>query len=205
MKTFKIKFKALASMALAVAITSFFTLRSFAAPETITAAPIPAAQDCTGTLTVAKGTVTINGNEAKTGASVLSNSTLATSSGGRAIIDLGQLGRVELEGGTTATIMCVGNTIVVRPGCDVEVEVEQGQVTGDGEVVVAGKEDDFDAGTELVAPAGSVFSLDCEDDAAGVFIWPGLGGVLALIGVGTGIITGIIIGGPDDIVSDPTP
>ncbi len=123
--------KASISMAVTLALTSFFTLRSYAAPETNAGAPAPVvAQDCTGTLTVAKGSVTINGNEAKTGATVTSNSTLATSSGGRAIIDLGPLGRVILEGATTATIICLGNTIVARPGCDVEVEVEQGQVTG---------------------------------------------------------------------------
>jgi hypothetical protein len=208
MKIAEKNFKAIMSVAVAAALTSFFTLRTLAAPEITAAAPAPiVAQDCTGTLTVAEGTVTINGNSAQTGATVMSNSTISTSSGGRAVIDLGQLGRVELEGGTTATILCVGNTIVARPGCDVEVEVSQGQVTGDNKTVTAGEEEDFDTGTELTAPAGSVFSLDCEDDAAGAFwIGPGVWGVIALIGVGAGIITGIAIGDEDgEEVSDPTP
>ena len=63
------------SIVLAMAIATVFTLRSFAAPEVSKDVVDPTlAQDCTGTLTVKAGHVTINGNAAQTGATVMSGS-----------------------------------------------------------------------------------------------------------------------------------
>lgn len=59
------------SLVLAIAVGSVFTLRSFAATEANKSTGERAAQDCTGTLTVKAGQVTINGNAAQTGATLL--------------------------------------------------------------------------------------------------------------------------------------
>src|SRR2546426_8370478 len=96
------RMRALTSMAVAVAVVTIFTLHSFAAPDVAKlAAETNPLQDCTGSLTVVSGQVKINGNEAKTGATVLTGSLIATDSNGDAIIDLGGVGRVELGEGTT--------------------------------------------------------------------------------------------------------
>src|SRR5436190_7101149 len=118
------------SMILMLTVITLFTLRSFASPETGKPAVEPSsAQDCTGTLSVKAGQVTINGNAAQTGATVLTGSIITTSSNGKAIIDLGALGRVEIGDHTTVTITCAAGSIEIRTSCSkTEVEVRRGSV-----------------------------------------------------------------------------
>src|SRR5215471_11565705 len=120
------------SLALAMAVVTFFTLRSFAAPEITKSAieePV-SAQDCNGTLTVKAGQVMINGNAAQTGATIMTGSTITTSSNGKAIIDLGPLGRVEIGDNTTATLTCAGGSLQIRTTCSrTEVQVKKGSVS----------------------------------------------------------------------------
>jgi hypothetical protein len=66
----------------------------------------------TGTLT-AKGPVDVNGNRAKTGATVLNGSVIQAFTGGHASIELGALGRVEIEPHTTITLNMVGNGLEI--------------------------------------------------------------------------------------------
>src|SRR5215208_836616 len=71
--------RAMLSLALALTVTTVFTLRSFASVEAGNAAANSVfAQDCTGTLTVKDGSVTVNGNAAQTGATVTNGSVIAT-------------------------------------------------------------------------------------------------------------------------------
>lgn len=188
------------SVFLAIAVASVFTLRSFAAPE----APKPlaeiASQDCTGTLTVKAGQVTINGNAAQTGATVLTGSVISTSSNGKAIVDLGALGRVEVGDNTTVTLTCVVGSLELRTSCSkTEVEVRRGAVdvrAPKTETLTAGKKQKYDGAVDLSAGAGVDVKVECEGGkvAGGLLVGPGLVGLLAIVGVGAAVAAGIAAG-----------
>lgn len=191
-------------MVLMLSVITLFTLRSFASPEATKTSVSPAdAQDCTGTLTVKAGQVTINGNAAQTGATVLTGSIISTSSNGKAIIDLGALGRVEIGDHTTATLTCAAGSLEVRTNCSkTEVEVRRGSVDVRApkiETLVAGKKQKYDDAVDLTAPAGVDVKVECEGGkiAGGFFVGPGLLGLLALIGVGAAVAGGIAAGSSD--------
>jgi hypothetical protein len=193
--------KAFLSLVLAVTVTSVFSLRSFAAIESRDSAVEPIAQDCSGTLTVKGGTVTLNGNPAQTGATVMSGSVISTGSGA-AVVDLGPAGRVEVGDHTTATIICVGGSIEVRTSCNkTKVEVKRGQVDVKSpkvETIPAGKSESYDGGIDATAPAGVDMEVECVGKkAGGVFVGAGLVGLLALIGVGAAIAVGVAVGEGD--------
>ena len=193
--------RTLLSMTLMLTVVVLFTLRSFASPErvrpTIEASD---AQDCTGTLTVKAGQVTINGNAAQTGATVLTGSIISTSSNGKAIIDLGALGRVEIGDHTTATLTCAAGSLEVSTNCSkTEVEVRRGSVdvrTPKVETLTAGKKKKYDGGVDLTASSGVDVKVECEGGkvAGGVFVGPGIWGILALVGVGAAVAGGIAAG-----------
>jgi hypothetical protein len=192
------------SLFLAIALASMFTLRSFAAPEANKASNKPtgesASQDCTGTLTVKAGRVTINGNAAQTGATVITGSVINTSSNGKAIIDLGALGRVEVGDSTTVTLTCAAGLLELRTKCPkTEVEVRRGSVdirAPKVETLTAGKKQKYDGDVDLIAAAGVDVKVECEGRkvAGGLYVGPGLVGLLALIGVGAGVAIGIGVG-----------
>jgi hypothetical protein len=192
------------SLFLAIAVASVFTLRSFAAPEANKAANKAAgetvAQDCTGTLTVKAGQVTINGNAAQTGATVITGSVISTSSNGKAIIDLGALGRVEVGDNTTATLTCAAGSLEIRTNCSkTEVEVRRGAVDVRApkvETLTAGKKKKYDDAVDLTATGGVDVKVECEGRkvAGGLYVGPGLLGLLALVGVGAAVAGGIAAG-----------
>jgi formylmethanofuran dehydrogenase subunit C len=188
--------RALLSLVLVMTITTLFTLRSYAAIET-------PAQDCTGTLTVKSGTVTVNGNASQTGATIMTGSVVATSGNGNAVIDLGAAGRVEVKGSTTVTITCVGGAIQIRTNCSkTEIEVKSGQVnvtTPSTETVDAGKSKDFGGPVEGTLSAGASIEVECEGRKAGgaLLVGPGLIGLLALLGVGAAVAVGVAVGEGD--------
>ena len=198
--------KASLSLALAVTVSSVFSLRSFAAIEATARSVEPIAQTC-GTLAVKAGTVTINGNIAQTGATVMSGSVVSTGSG-EAVIDMGPLGRIELGDHTTATVICEGGSIRVRTNCDkTKVEVKTGQVaieTPKTETLAAGQTETYDGGINATAPAGVDVELECVGKkAAGGYVTAGWLGLLALIGVGAGVAIGVGLG-EGDIASAPS-
>lgn len=192
--------KASISLFLAIAVASVFTLHSFAAPEATKPAGDRAPQDCTGTLTVKAGQVSINGNAAQTGATVLTGSVISTSSHGKAIIDLGALGRVEVGDSTTATLTCVAGSLEIRTNCSkTEVEVRRGAVdvrAPKTETITAGKKQKYDGAVDLTATGGVDVRVECEGHkvAGGVWVGPGLLGLLALVGVGAAVAAGVAAG-----------
>jgi hypothetical protein len=193
------------SFVVMMAIATVFSLSSFAAPDVKEAAgeSIPA-QDCPGTLTVAKGQVTINGNVAQTGATVLTGSVLATSSGAKAFVDLGALGRIELGDDTTLTVICSGNQLEVRSDCSrSEVEVRRGNLdvkSPKTETLTAGKKEHYDGAFDATSTGGVDFKFECEGRkrVAGGYFTPGLAGLLALIGLAAGVAIAIGIGDEDN-------
>jgi len=111
------RFQYRASLSVLLAITlATFSLSSFAASgaidnsdETISDSMlIPQVQ--TGSLTT-HGPVLVNGNEAKTGATVADGSVIQTRTGGHAHLDLGASGKVELDPITAATLSWTSNSI----------------------------------------------------------------------------------------------
>lgn len=188
------------SLVLAIAVASVFTLRSFAATEANKSTGERAAQDCTGTLTVKAGQVTINGNTAQTGATVMTGSVISTSSKGKAIIDLGALGRVEVGDNTTATLTCVPGSLEIRTNCSkTEVEVRRGSAdvrAPKSETLTAGKKKKYDDAVDITATGGVDVKVECEGHkvAGGVFVGPGLLGLLALVGVGAAVAAGVAAG-----------
>lgn len=189
--------RALLSLVLALTVTTLFTLRSYAAIDTKSEA---LAQDCTGTLTLKSGSVTVNGNASQTGATIMTGSIIATSGNGNAVIDMGAAGRVEVKGSTTVTITCVGGTIQIRTNCSkTEIDVKVGTVNvtvPNAETIETGKEKDYNGQVEGTLSAGASIEVECEGHkaAGALFVGPGLLGLLALIGVGAAVATGIAVG-----------
>lgn len=118
------KLKAAISFALALVVASVFTLTSFAAskrsewpPGKNSVAPVGknSLDGPTGKL-IGTGRLTIDGEEAPSGTTVLSGSTIATGPDGNATIDLGSLGRIELRPNTTITLVLSSNSVQVDMG-----------------------------------------------------------------------------------------
>ena len=190
------RFRAVVSLAVALVVASVFTLSSFAAstgkgPNGGNAGKRvgkPLFDSPTGRL-VGTGRITIDGDEARSGATVLSGSTIATGTDGAAIIDLGSLGRFDLRPNTTITIMFAADGVQVRmndggltahtvPGgvpCRVtllskrtRVFVASGEVkvgsTGIERTLGSGQMANFDQGSEATTTIASVFTAESESD-----------------------------------------
>jgi hypothetical protein len=112
----KTHYRVLVGVLLALAVATAFTLSSFAASVTTDTADeglsddILIPQNLTGTLT-ARGPVLVNGNDAKTGATVTDGSVIQTRTGGHASIELGAPGRVELDPITAITLSMTPKSI----------------------------------------------------------------------------------------------
>jgi ferric-dicitrate binding protein FerR (iron transport regulator) len=114
------KFRAVMSLALALALASVFALSSLAASNARETAPIETSAGRLDNMPGAPagklmgtGRFTIDGEEAQPGASILSGSTVATGSDGNAVIDLGSLGRIELRPNTTIKVTFANNSVSV--------------------------------------------------------------------------------------------
>jgi hypothetical protein len=181
------------SLLLAVAVTIFFSARSFAAPELPTAPILPSEGGTVfvGTLT-ATGYVTVNGNEARTGATILNNSRVATGPDGDAMIDLGPLGRIQLRPDTEIKLIlspnncqveilrCGSLTQTVPPGVtaqakkmepglmEVAVLPGEAQVNSineeeEGTIIRTGENRVFHHFESVTAKGDSIFTLNCCD------------------------------------------
>jgi hypothetical protein len=196
---------------LAVAVVTVFTLRSFAAPEASKSTGDRSAQDCTGALTVKAGQVSINGNAAQTGTTVMSGSVISTGSNGKVIIDLGALGRVEVGDNTTITLTCVAGLLEVRSSCSkTEVEVKRGAVevrAPKAEALTAGKKSKYDGGVDVTSTGGVDVKIQCEGNKAGggVYVGPGLLGFLAVVGVAGAVAGGIAASNSEGAAAPTSP
>jgi hypothetical protein len=115
MRITKFRYRAWLSGVLSITLATF-SLTSFAASgvgdatdEAITDSLL-VSQALTGTLT-AHGPVLVNGNEAKTGATITDGSVIQTRTGGHAVIELGAPGRVEMDPITAITLTMTSNSI----------------------------------------------------------------------------------------------
>ena len=196
------------SIALAMAVATVFTLSSFAAPEVTKAIVDPTlAQDCPGTLTVKAGQVTINGNAAQTGATVMTGSIIATGANSKAIIDLGALGRVEIGDNTTVTLTCAAGLLQIRSNCTrTEVEVRKGSLnvtSPTAETLAAGQKAEYNGGVDATSTGGIDVKVECEggEAGAGLFVGAGLAGLLTLISLGAAIAIGVKWGGGDSVTA----
>lgn len=112
----KLHYRAYLGVLLSVTLVTVFALSSFAASvasDTVDEGlsdDILVPETLTGTLT-ARGPVLVNGNDAKTGATVTDGSVIQTRTGGHALIELGAPGRVELEPITAITLSMTSNSI----------------------------------------------------------------------------------------------
>lgn len=115
MRIIKTRHRAWFSILLSLTLGTF-SLSSFAASDAGIASDasvtdsLLVSQAPTGTLT-AKGPVFVNGNEAKTGATITDGNLIQTRTGGHATIELGAPGRVELDPITAITLGFTSNSI----------------------------------------------------------------------------------------------
>ena len=116
MKISKTPYKGWLSVFLSLTLATTFSLTSLAASEASDSIgeeltdSLIVSQAPTGTLTT-HGPVLVNGIEAKTGATITDGSVIQTRTGGHAMIELGALGRVELDPITAITLTMPGNSI----------------------------------------------------------------------------------------------
>jgi len=188
-----------ASLALAVVLATVFGLSSFAAADTPRPDADPVlAEECSGSLTINGGSVSVNGNDVQTGATILTGSIVATSSNGHAMIDFGPVGKLELGTGTTVTVTCLGRIVHVRSNCSrtfVKVRVGKVDVTQPKvESIEAGKEEEYKDSVEATAATGTDWLVDCQRNKPVAYIGPG---IAALIGLGTVVAVGVKDGGHD--------
>ena len=116
MRRQRVHLRACLGVLLSLTLVTAFTLSSFAASVTSDTVDegisdnILIPQALTGTLT-ARGPVLVNGNDAKTGATVTDGSVIQTRTGGHASIELGAPGRVELDPITAITLSMTPTSI----------------------------------------------------------------------------------------------
>lgn len=188
----KSKNKTALSLMLALAVASVFTMSSFAASKArdpTTAASLD--YEDKGLLglptgkVIGTGEISVDGNEAENGVTVLSGSTVATGADGNATIELGSLGRVKLLPNSMVTVTLSPNMVVLTigrvgrviqslpsdvigrvriQGEEARLAVEAGQVevkSSEGQrVLSAGQETAFGQTTEAIANGGAVFMVE---------------------------------------------
>ncbi|MEK6408680.1 MAG: hypothetical protein AABN34_17270 [Acidobacteriota bacterium] len=147
----------------------------------------------TGTLIVLGGNVTVNQTPARTGLTIISGSTMTTSANGRARIELGSLGRIEVGYGTTIYLTLLPVMVFLKSNCpQTHIKVTRGQVevlSPKKESIPAGKAQVYkgsvEAPFEAMTNGDTDFVIGC--DSRNIGLIPntgahGLGGLLALLG-----------------------
>src|SRR6476659_120555 len=184
------KYQPALCLILASAVASVFTFSSFAASRPREPTPprrvIEKEKGILGLPSgrlIGTGRITIDGNEAQSGVTVLSGSTVATGPDGYATIDLGSLGRIELQPNTTVLVTLSPNRVVVKiaglgrvvqslpsgvtgptriDGGQARLAVTLGKVElksgGDQRTLNAGEEGPFNSSNEATASGNAVFA-----------------------------------------------
>ena len=215
------------SLLLSLALVTVFSASSFAAPnaqqaKTDTATgdstamnlPVPLFGEpvppvLTGQLTVKQGKkVTVDGNSAETGTTILSGSRVVTGDDEVAIIDLGDLGRIEIRDNTSVVITFSPGKVHIKSDCDrTRIEVTRGEVDVKEpkvQILLADnkgtdKEDDetYGGSVEATTDGATDFIVDCKGRHP--FILAGWWGLAGLVGVGAAMAVGVVVGGPSGV------
>lgn len=114
MRIRRTQYKGWLGVLLSLSLVTSFSISSMASGNDTTdeaiADSLLVSQALTGALTT-HGPVLVNGNDAKTGATVADGSVIQTRTGGHAIIELGASGRVDLDPITAITLSWTGNSV----------------------------------------------------------------------------------------------
>jgi hypothetical protein len=206
MRKLKVLMKTLTSSLMALAVLTVFALPSYAAPEAVgkgsTEAPPEAVISDQDAILMANGNVTLNGNPAKTGMTVLSDSLVTTGNNSIAMIESRGFGRVTLGPGTIAKIIYSTGSLRIESTCnDMRVACKEGQCTvtgknGVSKVLTTGQDEHFDNAVDVTSNAFIDVVINCGRDVvcpppmipiAAKFSFPAL---WLLVG---GVITGTTI------------
>jgi len=240
------RFKSATSVLLILALTLFFAAGSMASPDfsANTDASINTGwladletikyAEPVGMLTT-KGTVKVNGNEAHTGATVLSTDIIKTDDHSEAIIDFGLLGRIQIRSNTEIKVtlspklievdMFNCGTLIQSTPLDVKVvtrrvdpeDIHVAVLVGEAIVKMedsddlikmkAGDDDnkEIDDFESITATGDVTFTLGCDDFVPFIFFWPGWTGVIVTAGTVVGVKTGVDIGDEDPPTSPIVP
>lgn len=231
------KIKSILSLILAFTVAIIFSIRSLAfasATETTSGADKKAssknggsAQNQTGALTTT-GYVTINDNEARTGATIMSGDTVATGPDSDATIDLGPLGRIQLRPDTRIKLTleekncqimverCGSLTHFVpadvssqarrsEPGL-MEVAVLPGEArvttssgNGNEAMVKSGENRVFETFESMTAKGETIYTLNCCDCEAPAGPFIPVVGFWGLLAAGATTGIGVVTGGDDPV------
>ena len=189
MQVLKTYYRSGLSLALTLALTTVFSLSGFAATSGERASgssfdDSTASSKLSGILT-GTGRVTINGNAAQSGATILSGSSIETGPNGLASIDLGPLGQIELQSNTSVTLIMMPGMVQLMvdrfgvvsqslpPGVMGRVKMQsqpahfsvaRGRVevssSAGQQAVNGGEETSFDGASEAVISGDTSFQLD---------------------------------------------
>ena len=225
MRLSEINMKGFVSLLLSLTLATVFSATSFAASNAqqaraeTTPAALPAQNltgplagtsllpALTGQLTVKTGKkVTVDGNRAETGATILSGSRLTTDNDEVAVVDLGDLGRIEIRDNTSVIITFGPGMVHIKSDCDrTRIEVTRGEVDVKQptvQVLLANnkgtdKEDDetYGGSVEATTNGATDFIVDCRGKR-GAFILAGWWALAGLVGVGATIAVGVVVGSP---------
>jgi hypothetical protein len=173
MKKLTASLKTLLSSLMALAVLTVFSLTSYAAPDA-SPNPSPASPEAVmadkDAVLMANGTVTVNGNEAKTGITVLSGSLVKTGANSIAMIESSVFGRVTLGPDTIAKITYSGVDLKIEPTCnDMRVACKEGQCTvtdknGVAKVLTTGQDEHFDNAVVVTSNAWVDVVVNCGRD-----------------------------------------
>lgn len=140
--------------------------------------------------------VSVNGQEAQSGRTLFSSSTIATPASTSAVVNLGKLGKLELAPNTTASIsftdsgisgnLMSGKITVLGSADSVKITTaENGTVTLNAGQSVSAKsqDDDYRDSNGTCVDADKDGKLECDDNDAAVWWWwvLGFGGAIAAI------------------------
>ncbi|MEK6304142.1 MAG: hypothetical protein AABO41_25930 [Acidobacteriota bacterium] len=229
------KYKPALSLLLASAVASVFAISSFAAskPREPTPGVSSTNHEGKGILglpsgrLIGTGQITVDGSEAQSGVTVLSGSTVATGADGNATIELGALGRIELQPNTTVLVTLAPDMVAVKiirvgrvvqslpsgvrghtriEGGKARLAVSLGQVEvksgSDQRTLGAGDESSVSPAGELLANGNVAFTIDDGSARAssarkGGYVSAGAVGMVALAGVAAAA-TGVVLSNRSD-------
>jgi len=222
MRLSEINMRGSVSLVLSLTLVTMLSAASFAAPAAQQSSPVTASpgspanastatptgsQALTGQLTVKEGKkVTVDGNRVETGATILSGNRVVTGNDEVAIVDLGDLGRIEIRDNTDVTITFSPGRVHIKSDCDrTKIEVTRGEVDvkePSVEILLANNKgtdkenkETYGGSVEATTDGATDFIVDCGGKPAG-FILAGWWGLAGLVSVGAAIAVGVVVGSP---------